>query len=223
MVKQILSLVAMFFIGTSITLAQNPQGKGQEQGSLDRQKNRSEMNEIAKTKLSLSDEQMKQWDDIHRSYFDSLEKLRNDEVLTKEEKGNKKKELRKSKDDAVNTILTEDQILLFRDLKKEMREEQRMTNSNEGPRKGFGRGEGPHSKIKEELNLSQDQSAKWDEIQAAYRQKIHEVMSDDSIDNEFKHETKNELKEEMLGELMTILDDDQKAILLSKRRQNQKQ
>ena len=64
---------------------------------------------------------------------------------------------------------------------------------------------------------------KWDEIQGAYRQKIHEVMSDDSIDNELKHEKKNALKEEMLGELMPILDEDQKAILLSKRKQNQKQ
>jgi len=64
---------------------------------------------------------------------------------------------------------------------------------------------------------------KWDEIQGAYRQKMHEVMSDDSIDNESKHEIKNTLKEEMLGELLTILDDDQKALLISKRKQKQNQ
>jgi len=222
MIKQTMSLIAIFFIGTSIIFAQNPQGKGQRQGNPDAQKNRSEMNEIAKTKLSLSDEQMKQWDDIHRSYFDSLEKLRSDETLMKEEKSSKKQELRKSKDEAINAILSDDQKVLFRDLKKEMREEQRMTKPNARPGMGSGRGDGPN-KIKEELNLSVDQSVKWDEIQGAYRQKIHEVMSDDSIDNELKHEKKNVLKEEMLGELMPILDEDQKAILLSKRKQNQKQ
>ena len=225
MKKLTISLVVVFFIGISAFFAQNPQGKGAQQGNQDQQNKRNEMNELVKANLNLSVDQTKKWDEIHRSYFDSMDALRKDEGLSQEEKKSHGKELRKSKDDAINAILTDEQIVELAELRKEMREENRNGNAgpNKGDKKGQRNGEGHASKVKEELNLSEDQSAKWDQIQNTYQQKIKVVMSDDSVDNEFKHESKNALRDEMQKELMNILDDDQKAIMKSKRKQGLKQ
>jgi Spy/CpxP family protein refolding chaperone len=66
-------------------------------------------------------------------------------------------------------------------------------------------------KMKTDLNLTAEQSVKFDEISATYNTKIETLMKDESLDKETQKEKKMTLKKEMKEKLMEILTPDQQT------------
>jgi hypothetical protein len=205
--KKLMNILMILLLTTGGLFAQNQKGMGNQPGQM------KEMNDLAKTELDLSDEQADQWDAIHSNYFTELDNLRADNSLSKEEKSAKMKVIRKTKDEEIKALLSNDQLKKFDEIRREMRSNKQA--SLRGPNQKPGMGPGPENarergdRMKSELGLSDEQAKEWDEIQAAYRSKMHDIMIDDSLDREVKNASRDELKEEMAGELMMILDDKQ--------------
>jgi Spy/CpxP family protein refolding chaperone len=66
-------------------------------------------------------------------------------------------------------------------------------------------------KLKAELNLTAEQTVKFDEVSATYNTKIETLMKDESLDKATQKEKKMTLKKEMKTKLMEILTPDQQA------------
>ena len=79
----------------------------------------------------------------------------------------------------------------------------------EGPKKNHAEWE---SKIKADLNLSADQSAKWDGVVAGFNEKIEALKKDEAnIDKEAFREKKMALKKEKEAKILEILTADQQT------------
>ena len=215
--KKLINVLMILLFVTGGLFAQNQKGMGNKAGQA------KEINDLAKTELGLSDEQAEKWDAIHSKYFDELDKLRTDNSLSREEKSAQMQILRKTKDEDIKALLTSDQMKKFDDLRREMRSNKQASLG--GPSQKPGQGHGPDNakergeRIKSELALTEEQAKEWDEIQASYRSKMHDIMIDDSLDSEVKKASRDELKEEMAGELMLILDDKQVELFKAKMEQ----
>ena len=210
-------LVLMIIIGMGVLFAQNRDQNRKGEG--DRVQHMKEMNEKAKKDLNLSEEQSIQWDQIHQKYFGEMTSIKKDETLSHEARKEKMSTMKKRMDEELKGILSAEQKPLYDDFIEENRKQRR--NGNNGY-KSMGRMDG----LKNELNLSDGQSEKWDEIHKNYRKKAREVKDDGSLSDEARKEKGMNLRGEMSVEIMAILDSEQQAaymIAMDKRKQEMKQ
>ena len=197
-------LVVAILLGAGILKAQNHKGDkcGQDKGE-----KMEERSNKAKTELGLNEEQSTKWDAVHKDFKKEMKALRDDTSISDDEKKEKMKTLNQQKDDAIQAILSKDQMEKFMELKKEMRAEK-------GKGKGKGKGKKGGNKwtqVKADLNLSDDQSKKWDAIVDENRSKMQSLKSDDGLDEEAKKKEMKEMKGELKEQLMAILDSEQQA------------
>ena len=92
-------------------------------------------------------------------------------------------------------------MIEFQEMKKEMR-----ASKSEGRKGGNKLGQ-----MKEDLNLSEDQSEKWDLILAENRSKMESIKNDEAIDDDVKRKKMKEIKGETTAQIMAILDSEQQA------------
>ena len=76
-----------------------------------------------------------------------------------------------------------------------------------GPNKGNSKGQN----IKNELNLTENQSEKWDKINVDYRTKMRDIRNSDDLSSDSKRKDMEGLMEEMDAEILTILDSGQQT------------
>lgn len=199
-------LIGIFFIGALLSVnglnAQNQQRNKGGQGNAERME---EMSNKAKLELGLDAEQATKWDAVHKDFVKEMTALRDDTSMSSDEKKKEKDALKKQKDEALQAILTKDQMEKFQEMRKENRE------SRSGGRNGGNKGGNKWGQMKADLNLSEDQSEKWDAILAENKPKIQSIRNDDSLDEDAKRSKMKEMKAEIKKQLMSILDSDQKA------------
>lgn len=195
-------LIGIFFIGVLLSVntvnAQNHQRNNGGQGNAERMQ---EMSNKAKVELGLSSEQEGKWDAVHQDFMKEMMDLREDDSISSEDRSQKMQTLNKQKNEAIEAILTKDQMKKLQEMRMEMRE------SRSGGKKGGNK----WGTLKEDLNLNDDQSKQWDEIVNGHRSEIQSIRNDDSIDEETKRNKMRELKGEMTAQIMAILNSEQQV------------
>jgi len=217
-------LVSIFFMVGLISISGL---YAQKQGQKQRMQ---EVNAKTKAELNLSESQSKEWDKIQIDYVNELKVLRANESISKEDKKGRTQALRKEKEVKIKSLLSEEQMERLIEIRKELREQnkanyQKQKNVNKSTEKGS-----PIMKMKENLNLSEEQLEKWDKIVAENRLKMQEINKDESLSEEVKREKMKVKRGEIQTEIMAILTSEQQAIytrevdeIQKRRKEQQKQ
>ena len=203
--KKILSLIVTILISTStLVVAQ------QKEQNRERQQQGKEMLEKAKAELDLNEKQSAEWDKIHQQYIEDLKMLRADESISDENRKAKAKEVRSEKDEAIKSVLTEEQFVKYNELRKEGRKQYQQKNGiNARPNEGRNSSK---QQLMDELKLTDEQQVKWDEIYKEYRVKKSDIQHDENIEPEDKREQMRAVTGEQNAELMALLTSEQQAI-----------
>jgi len=169
------------------------------------------MNQKLKSELELDEKQEISWDEIYKNYSVKFKDLRSDESVDREVKKEKAKRLFAELDKEVLSILNNDQQKEYTELVKQNRgkaKNKHQERQGEGPgqRKEPNKGQ----RIKNELNLSEDQSEKWDRINADYRAKMQDLRNKDESSETKRGDLEN-LMGEKNAEILAILDTGQQA------------
>lgn len=220
--KRVLSII---IIGALFSIANlSAQGKNGKRSQKDREGQREkmeEMNSLAKAELNLNEGQTIKWDEITESFSNDILKIRSDESLSKDDRRMQMHEMRRTKDAELKAILGEEQLVIYEELKSDMRKQYQKGNSNHSEASG-SRGKSYQGlQFKEELGLSDEQSERWDEIYGEFREKNQEISNNESLDDEGKKNKRVVLREEMSVEIIAILDSEQQASFISELDQRQ--
>lgn len=207
--KGIVSILLGVIFLTSGCLNAQEQNRRQDQQS--KKERMNEMNKQAKEDLGLSDEQSKEWDSIQKDFMQEKDAIRNDEGLTQDQRREKQQELIKSKDDAIKTILTEEQYVSYQEIIKEKRKQfgDGQGKGRNGSMGNYDRGRRMLDQVKSDLDLSKKQSEQWDAIAKTYGDKMREIKNDDSLDDTQRRTEVKTNKVALEKELMAILDSEQ--------------
>lgn len=174
----------------------------------------SKMNQKLKSELGLDESQELSWNKIYKNYTVKFKDLRSDESMDREIKKEKAKRMFAELDKEVLSILNDDQQKEYTELVKQNRamakdRYQKGQGENSGQRNEQNKGQG----IKNELNLSEDQSEKWDEIIVDYRTKMQDLRNNDESSEAKRNDIEN-LMGEKNAEILAILDSGQQASYL---------
>ncbi len=186
----------------------------QKQKANQGQKQRVEaLNEKAKTELDLSDSQSKEWDEIQSSFIKELKEMRDDDTVLKEDKKEKMRVLRKEKENRIKALLSDEQMKELIELRKEYANQNKQARENNIGKANKG---SQIMKMKEELNLSEDQLEKWDRIVVENRAKMKSINMDESLNEESKKAKMKMTRGEVQAEIMAILTSEQQAMYTTK-------
>ena len=172
----------------------------------------NKMNQKLKSELELDEKQEVSWDEIYKKYTIRLKDLRADESIDREVKKEKAKSLFAEMDIEVLSILNDEQQKEYTELVKQNRsmakeKYKKRHADNSGQSKGQNKGQN----IKSELELSEDQSEKWDEINADYRTKMQGLRNGNDLSSDVKRNEMENLMGEKDAEILAILDSGQQA------------
>ncbi|MBC7947675.1 MAG: hypothetical protein H7Y42_07330 [Chitinophagaceae bacterium] len=148
-------------------------------------------------KLNLSDDQkakVKALNEEHRKQMSDLKKQ--DNITVKESK-EKMESLRKDHHAKFQSVLTSEQKAQLEKNKDARRE------------KGMSRDKDQGQRMKQELNLSADQSAKLDASRKEMSEKMKAVRADNSLTDEQKKEKARGLKKTQMESMKSILTEEQ--------------
>lgn len=209
--KGIVSILLGLVFLTSGCLNAQEQNRKQDQQS--KKERMNAMNKQAKEDLGLSDEQSKEWNSIQKDFIQEIDAIRNDEELTQDQRREKQQELIKNKDEAIKTILTEEQYLSYQKIIKERRKQfgEGQRKGKNGPMGNTERGSRMLEQVKSDLGLSKEQNDQWDVIARAYGDKMMAIKNDDSLDDNQKRSEVKANKIALENELMEILDSQQQV------------
>lgn len=170
------------------------------------------MNQKLKSELDLNDKQEKSWDEIHKNYTTKVKGLRNDDSLDREDKKEKVKNLFTEMDKEVLAILNDEQKKEYTELVKQNRGNAKAKYQNrQAEYSGHKEGQNDGQNIKSELNLSEDQSEKWDKINLDYRSKMQGLRNNNELNSDAKRTDMVNLMGEKDAEILAILDSEQQA------------
>jgi hypothetical protein len=168
-----------------------------------------QMNQKLKNELSLSESQEKKWDEIHLKYRDEFVALRQDPNESRNEKIEKGKVLAAEMDEESLAILDDSQKEIYN---KIMSENRAKVKARLDKRNNNKPGKTSYIQMKNELNLSENQTQKWDAIQNNYKPKFKEIRESGQPGSD---ETKSEMLvmiEKKNAEILAILNADQQNI-----------
>ena len=179
----------------------------------------NKMNQKLKSELDLYEKQEISWDEIYNNYRVRFKDLKTDENIDREVKKEKAKSLFAELDKEVLSILNPEQQKEYRSLVKKNRgmskeKYQKRQAGNSGQSKGQNRGQNRGQNIKNELSLSEDQSEKWDNINADYRSKMQGIRNSSDLGSDAKRKDMENLMGEKDAEILAILDSSQQASYL---------
>ena len=161
------------------------------------------MNQKAKTELNLDEKQVGLWDGIQKEYKEKFVELRNSPDITQDERRAKAKGLMQEKDKEILAILNSSQQTKYETIVKQNRAKARKFQANNS--KGGNNGKGVNN-VKAQLNLSDEQSKKWSEIAASYKEPFQEIRNNTTMDRDDKRAKAKSLRNQLDSELLGILD-----------------
>ena len=147
--------------------------------------------------LNLSEEQKSTLKLLREETRKQAEELKKNDNITVKEWRSKREALRKEHRQKVQSLLTNDQKTQLEKLKAD-----RMVQMEE-------RAKARTEKMKQELNLTEDQSAKLKNNREMLRQKMQALREDQSLSDEAKREQIKELMKQRRDNLRTILTEEQ--------------
>lgn len=206
--KKIIGLVIVLVTLTSVNVScQNSDSKGKAG-----KQQLNKMNQKLKSELELDEKQEVSWDEIYKKYTIRFKDLRADESIDREVKKEKAKSLFTEMDKDVLAILNEEQQKEYAELVKQNRSMAKEKYKNRhADNSGQSKGQHKGQNIKSELELSEDQSEKWDEINEDYRTKMQSLRKSGDLSSDVRKNEMENLMGEKDAEILAILDSGQQA------------
>lgn len=163
-------------------------------------------------KLNLTDDQKAQLKTVNEGYRKQLSDLKADTALSADERKTQFSALQKSHREEMNKIFTDDQKRMLADGRSKMQGRGHM---------GGGRGAkggANFDKMKQELNLTDDQAAKLKTQREQLRTQMKTINSDSTLTADQKKEKAKQLFSQQKEQLKTILTPEQLAKMQSMRK-----
>ena len=204
MKKVILSIVIVACAAMIIHAQEIPERKREESKPVIKEKI---INKKERANLNLTDEQKAKLKSMNQDLRKKMEELRKQESLTVKGYREKMEAIRKEHQDKFQSVLTPDQKI----------EMQKYKDAANAKTKVFG--EKRQARMREELNLSDEQLGKIRENRKAMAEKIKTIKEDKSLNDEKR---KEEIREAMKGQkekMKSILTEEQ----LQKMKENRKE
>ena len=181
------------------------------------------MNQRFKSELNLSESQEKKWDDIHLEYREKFIELRQDTATDRKDRIEKGKVIADEMDEEMLVILDEDQKEIYTRIAAENRNKAKEKYKH---RKNKKSGKQSFMQMKNELNLTENQTEQWDAIQEDYKPKFKEIRESGQPGSDKTKEEMLTMFEQKNKEIVAILDSNQKRVysaFVNERKQMAKQ
>src|SRR5258706_4086452 len=204
MKKIILSAAIAAFAALTVYAQEIPERKREESKPVLKERI---MNKKERANLNLTEEQKSQLKSMNQDLRKQTESLRKQESLTAKDYREKMETLRKEHQEKFQSILTPEQ-------RNEM---QKYKDAANAKAKGCGRKR--QAKMKEELNLTDEQLAKMTENRKATMEKIKAIRESKSLSDVQQKEEVKEVMKKQKEDMKSVLTDDQ----LKKMKENRKQ
>jgi Spy/CpxP family protein refolding chaperone len=147
--------------------------------------------------LNLSEDQKAKFQALNKEHREKMETLKKQDNITVKESREKMESLRKEHHEKMQSILTTDQKTQM----QKQRDEQKARFKERGENRG--------QRMKTELNLTADQSAKLDASRKAMSEKMRSIREDKALTDEQKKEKSKELMKQQKESLKSILTEEQ--------------
>lgn len=147
--------------------------------------------------LNLSDDQKQKMKGINETFKKQMSELRNNENITVKEMRDRRSAIAKEHRSAIQGLLTQEQKNKLQEHKAksiEKRKEMQVKRME---------------KMKKDLALTDDQSAKLKSMNESYRSKFETLRKNESLDRSAKQEQMKTLREQQKSELKNVLTEEQ--------------
>jgi len=215
MKKLMIICTALFITGlASAQTADSTQHNGFHKGQAGMHRRQGGQGQMAQ-KLNLSDDQKAQLKTVNESYRKQMSDLKANTALSDDDRKTQFSALQKSHREEMNKVFTDDQKKIL----AESRGKMQGGRGHMGQRAGKGaRGGVSLDKIKQELNLTDDQTAKLKTQREQLHTQMKSVREDSSLTADQKKEKVKQLFGQQKEQLKTILTPEQLTKLQSMRK-----
>jgi Spy/CpxP family protein refolding chaperone len=172
--------------------------------------------------LNLSADQKTRFQAIKEDYKKQSQELKNNTTLSQEQKQARRKELHLQHKAQASAILTPAQREQAEKMKAEWKTEGKAGKSNKdkGARKGDAAGRaGKSFGMQQELNLTQDQKTKMQQIRTDYRSKFEALRNDKALTQEQKRAKMQELMQAQQAQMKSVLTKEQAEKMEAQRKE----
>jgi Spy/CpxP family protein refolding chaperone len=172
--------------------------------------------------LNLSAEQKTKLQALREDYKKQLHELNNNTTLSKEQKLARRKELHLQHKAQVSSILTPAQREQAGKIKADWKSKEKAIkwNKDKDARKGDATGRAKKgTTMQQDLNLTQDQQAKMQQIRTDYRSKFEALHNDKALTQEQKKVKMQELMQAQQAQMKSILTKEQAEKMEAQRKE----
>lgn len=193
MKKIILSAIVLAMAFT-VQAQETPEKKGDRQHSMDKRKHHRGLD---MQKLNLSEEQKASFKSQNENFRKQMQELKKNETITVGESKSRAESIRKEHKAKIDGILTSDQKAELQKMKAEGREKHADMAKQRG------------EKMKTELGLTDEQSAKMQSNRKAMGEKMKVIRENNSLTADQKKEQMKELMKQQKENMKSILTEEQ--------------
>jgi Spy/CpxP family protein refolding chaperone len=190
-------IVSVLAIALTVTAVQAQEIPERKHDGVHRQEGHKKHHSNEMADLNLSEEQKTKFKALNQEQHKQIAELKKQDNITVKESRERMEELRKDHLAKVQALLTPEQKA-----KLEKKKEERKTKMGE---MGKARGE----RMKKELNLTDEQSAKLDAGRKQISEKMQSIRDDKSLTEEQVKEKSKELRKEQMKSMKSILTEEQ--------------
>lgn len=194
MKKFLVSLAAIAFVAITVQAQEIPDRKRGEFKPVQKHKTfmKKELSD-----LNLTEEQKTKLKTMNEEFRKQMDELKKQDQITVKEYREKMETLRKNHRTEFQSLLTPEQ----KEQIKKDREALKIKNKERAQKR--------MEKMKQELNLTEEQSAKMDEMKKANMEKMKAIRENGSLTEEQKTEQVKEVMKKQKGDLKSILTEEQ--------------
>lgn len=195
MKKLIVSALVLSLSFATVNAQEIPERKADRPHMMDRKKHHPGMEELKG--LNLTDEQKAKFRKSNEAFRQQMEELKKNDNITVKEWREKAESIRKAHKEEVKNILTAEQKAQIQNKRKDMQSKQEEMHKKMG------------DKMKADLNLTAEQSAKLEANHKAMAQEMKKIREDNALTEQQKREQMMELRKKQKESLKSILTPEQ--------------
>jgi Spy/CpxP family protein refolding chaperone len=212
--------LALSLFALALTVASIAQNNNKQVPGADKQKHERHEGHAGKRdgfkghdlqeKLNLTDQQQQQAKALREDFKKQMSTLKEDKSLTDEQRKEKMKEMAKQQHEKMQSILTPEQKEQAEKMRSEMKQKHQ-EGDKDGAKEKFRDGAKKDKKLKEELNLTDAQSAQLKTINESFKNDMKAIHQNSSLTQEQKKEQAKALQQKHRDQVQSLLTTEQKA------------
>lgn len=193
--KKIILSALVLSMAFAVQAQETPEKKGDRHHSMDKRKHHRGGMDMQK--LNLTEEQKASFKSQHENYRKQMEELKKNQTITVGESKTRAENIRKEHKAKIDGILTSDQKAQLQKMKAEGKEKHAAMAKQRGER------------MKTELGLTDEQSAKLQSNRKAMGEKMKALRENKSLTDEQKKEQMKELMKQQKENMKSVLTEEQ--------------